>query len=198
MDDVADFYTKADAWQRPADISGPVQRVGQIRFEQPGESPRLAPSYLLARLPGDRRLRFMLTTAFTPRSQENISGYLAGTLDARGRPRLAQLALPRARLGLGPSQVTRRILATRAVSDRLLLLNQETTDLGRQAVNAVELSEPRIVPIGDSFLYVQPIYVTAQGSGVTTVRLVSVYLNGRVGYGSTLREALRVARSPGA
>jgi len=51
------------------------------------------------------------------------------------------------------------------------------------------------VPIGDSVLYVQPIYVTAQGSGVTRVRLVTVYLNGRVGYGKNLREALRVARA---
>ena len=111
-----------------------------------------------------------------------------------GRPRLTQLTLPRARLVLGPSQVSRQILATPAVGNRLRLLNQETADLGSQAVNAVELSEPRVVPIGDSFLYVQPIYVTAQGSGVTRVRLVTVYLNGRVGYGKTLSEALRVAQ----
>jgi uncharacterized membrane protein (UPF0182 family) len=52
-----------------------------------------------------------------------------------------------------------------------------------------------VVPIGDSFLYVQPIYVTAQGSGVTRVRLVTVYMNGHVGYGKNLQEALRVARA---
>ena len=91
--------------------------------------------------------------------------------------------------------MSRQILATPAVGDRLRLLNQETADLGKQAVNAVELSEPRVVPIGDSFLYVQPIYVTASGSGVTRVRLVTVYLNGQVGYGRTLREALRRARA---
>jgi uncharacterized membrane protein (UPF0182 family) len=54
------------------------------------------------------------------------------------------------------------------------------------------IGEPRIVPIGDSFLYVQPIYVTAEGSGVARIRLVTVYLNGRVGYGRSLSEALRV------
>ena len=155
----------------------------------------MRPYFLLARLPGDSRERFMLTTVYTPHSQENLSGYLTGTMDARGRPRLTQLTLPRARLVLGPSQVSRQILATPAVGNRLRLLNQETADLGNQAVNAVELSEPRVVPIGDSFLYVQPIYVTAQGSGVTRVRLVTVYLNGRVGYGKSLREALRVARA---
>jgi hypothetical protein len=132
---------------------------------------------------------------FTPHSQENLSSYLTGTVDRRGRPRLTQLSLPRSHLVLGPSQVSRLILATPGVGDRLRLLNQETTDLGNQAVDAVELSQPRVVPIGDSFLYVQPIYVTAQGSGVTRVRLVTVYLNGRVGYGPTLAVALRRARA---
>jgi uncharacterized membrane protein (UPF0182 family) len=195
IDNTDDFYTKSDAWQRPAELSGPVQKVGAIRFRYKHQSPQMRPYFLLARLPGDTHERFMLTTVYTPHSQENLSGYLTGTMDARGRPRLTQLTLPRARLVLGPSQVSRQILATPGVGNKLRLLNQETADLGSQAVNAVELSEPRVVPIGDSFLYVQPIYVTAQGSGVTRVRLVTVYLNGRVGYGKSLREALRVART---
>jgi uncharacterized membrane protein (UPF0182 family) len=198
IDNIDDFYTKSDAWQRPAELSGPVQRVGSIRFRYKHQSPRMRPYFLLARRPGDRGPRFMLTTVFTPHSQENLSGYLTGTMDARGRPRLTELTLPRSRLVLGPSQVSRQILATPAVGNRLRLLNQETADLSSQAVNAVELSEPRVVPIGDSFLYVQPIYVTAQGSGVTRVRLVTVYLNGHVGYGKSLREALRVARAASA
>jgi len=197
IDNIDDFYTKADAWQRPAEISGPVQKVGSIRFRYKRQSPRMKPYFLLARRPGDARSHFMLTTVFTPHSQENLSGYLTGTMDAEGDPQLTQLTLPRSRLVLGPSQVSRQILATPAVGDRLRLLNQETADLGEQAVNAVELSEPRVVPLGDSFLYVQPIYVTAQGSGVTRVRLVTVYLNGHVGYGSTLHEALRVAQNAG-
>ena len=196
IDDIDDFYTKSDAWQRPAEISGPVQKVGGIRFRYKHQSPRMNPYFLLARLPGDSLERFMLTTVFTPHSQENLSGYLTGTMDEDGKPRLTQLTLPRSRLVLGPSQVSRQILATPGVGNRLRLLNQETADLGNQAVNAVELSEPRVVPIGDSFLYVQPIYVTAQGSGVTRVRLVTVYLNGRVGYGRNLHEALRRAQQP--
>jgi uncharacterized membrane protein (UPF0182 family) len=194
INNVDDFYTKSDAWQRPAELSGPVQKVGAIRFRYKHQSPRMRPYFLLARRPGDRQERFMLTTVYTPHSQENLSGYLTGTMD-RGRPRLTELTLPRERLVLGPSQVSRQILATPAVGNRLRLLNTETADLGNQAVNAVELSEPRVVPLGDSFLYVQPIYVTSQGSGVTRVRLVTVYLNGRVGYGKTLREALRVAQA---
>jgi uncharacterized membrane protein (UPF0182 family) len=211
-DDVQDFYTRVDDWQQPADLSGSLDRVGSIRFRPPTErplddsgpqddsvrAPRMRPSYVLARLPGERNERFMLTTPFTPHGQENLTGYLAGFIHADGGPRLTQLTLPRPQLALGPAQVTRRILATPAVGDRLRLLNAETTDLGDQAVAAVQLSEMRVVPIGDSFLYVLPIYGTAAGSGVIRLRLVTVYLNGHVGYGRNLDEAIERARDAAA
>jgi uncharacterized protein len=195
IDNIDDFYSKSDAWKRPADISGPVQKFGTLGDRIGGNNPTLRPGFVLARLPGTRRQQFMLTTMFTPYGAENLSGYLAGTLDPSGRPRLTQLSLPRSRRVLGPGQVTRQILASPGVSDKLRLLNQETTDLGSRAVNTVALSQPRVLPIGDSLLYVQTIYVTAQGTGITKLRLVTVYLNGRVGYGSTLDKALERARS---
>jgi uncharacterized protein len=193
MDDVDEFYTRADAWKRPADVSGPIQRLGTLRNRASRDTPTMRPSYVMARLPGERRQRFMLTTLFTPYSEENLTGYLAGSVDALGRPSLTQLSLPRSRRVLGPSQVSRQILASPGVNGALRLLNQETTDLGDRAVNTVEISDPRVVPIAHSFLYVQTIYVTAQGTGVTRLRLVAVFLNGRVGYGKNLAEALRRA-----
>ena len=103
----------------------PAQRPAAGR-----QAPKLHPDYVLARLPGQRGEQFMLTTMFTPYSEENLSGYLTGTVDALGRPSLTQLSLPRSRRVLGPSQVTRQILASPGVSGSLRLLNQETTDLG--------------------------------------------------------------------
>ena len=191
VDDVDDFYTRVDAWKRPAAVSGPIQRVGTLATRPRRRAPTMRPAYVLARLPGERSQRFMLTTAYTPYSEENLTGYLAGSVDARGRPQLTELSLPRARRVLGPSQVSRQILANPSVNDRLRLLNQETTDLGDRAVNTVQISDPRVVPLGDSFLYVQSVYVTAQGTGVTRLRLVAVFLNGRVGFGRNLSEALR-------
>jgi uncharacterized membrane protein (UPF0182 family) len=195
IQDVDDFYTKADAWKRPADVSGPIQRLGNLRnrVAPSGRTPRLRPEYVLARLPDQPHEQFMLTTMFTPYSEENLSGYLTGTVDELGRPSLTQLSLPRSRRVLGPSQVSRQILASPGVSGRLRLLNQETTDLGDRSVNIVEISDPRVVPIGDSLLYAQTIYVSARGSGAARLRLVTVFLNGRVGYGKTLDDALRNA-----
>jgi uncharacterized protein len=195
--DVERFYTRGDAWQPAADVAGPVDAVGTLRDRFRGdEEPRMRPAFQLLRLPGERDVELMLTLPYTPHSQENLSGLLAGSVDDLGRARLTQLTLPQSRLVLGPSQVSRQILATPALSDTLRLLNQETTDLGTRAVNTVELSSVRVVPIGDSFMFVQTVYVTARGTGVTRVRLVTVFLNGRVGYGRTLDAALQRAGAP--
>ena len=158
MDNPDDFYTKADAWQRPAQLSGPVQKVGAIRFGGNREGPRLRPYFLLARLPGERRERFMLTTVFTPHSQENLSGYLTGTIDARGRPRLTQLSLPRSRLVLGPSQVSRQILATEAVGDQAAAAqpgDDRPRPDGREhgrAERAARAADRRLVPVRPAHL----------------------------------------------
>jgi uncharacterized protein len=204
--DATAFWNGTDAWQRPQQIAGPVEDVGEIHFPDPGrqldaderrdddvdpDDWKARPEYLFARLPGDASEQFMAVMPFTPRGGENLVGYLAGAVDERGRARLTLLSLPRDRLALGPSQATRRILAHPAVSRRLELLNRESRDLGDAAVNRTILGAPRIVPVAGSLVHVQPLYLTAAGNGVPRLQLVTVIANGRVGYGRTLRAALR-------
>lgn len=158
----------------------------------------MKPTYMLARLPGDSRERFLVVSPLTPRGRDNIVAYLAGWVDSQGRPRLTVLSLPRDRLTHGPAQVTRRILASAEVSKRLDLLNRETRDLGQAAVQRTVLGIPRVLPLGDQLVTVQPIYTTAGGDGVQRLELVTVHANGRVGYGDTVEAALRRALEPGA
>jgi uncharacterized protein len=133
----------------------------------------------------------MVTTPFTPRGRENLVAYLAGSLDAQGRPELTQLSLPRDRLAIGPTQATRRILSSSGVVQRLQLLNRESRDLGTSGVSRTVLGVPRVVPIAGTLVYVQPLFLTAGGDGVPRLQLVTVVANGRVGYGRDLATALR-------
>jgi uncharacterized membrane protein (UPF0182 family) len=213
-EDVTAFWNGSDAWGRALQIAGPVERAGEIHFPEPAQhvdadelngrkiSPRrweMKPAYGLARLPGERRERFMVTMPFTPSGRENLVGYLAGSLDARGRPRLTVLSLPRDRLTVGPTQATRRILSSAGVVRRLRLLNRESRDLGTSGVSRTVLGAPRLVPIAGTLVYVQPLYLTAAGEGVPRLQLVTAYANGRIGYGRDLATALRrsVERSSG-
>jgi uncharacterized membrane protein (UPF0182 family) len=204
-EDPSSFWNGTDAWQQPEQLAGPIERVGEVRFPDPehgvdpderrehGVSPeswRLKPEYLMARLPGDATERFMLATPFTPRGGQNLVSYLAGTRDAGGRPALTLVSLPRDRVAIGPTQATRRILANPGVDDRLQLLNRESRDLGRASVNRTVLGAPRVVPLAGALVHVQPLYLTSAGGGLPALQMVTVLVNGRVGYGATLRSAL--------
>jgi uncharacterized protein len=206
--DATAFWTGADAWDRPLQIAGPIERAGEIHFPNPERSLdpderkesgvtaaswRMQPAYLLARLPGDVRERFLVASAFTPHGRHNLVGYVAGWVGTGGRLRLTALSLPRDQLTLGPAQATRRILASEVVSKRLELLNRETRDLGKAAVQRTVLGVPRVLPLGGQLVVVQPVYTTAGGDGVQRLELVAVYANGRVGYGDDVEGALRQA-----
>jgi uncharacterized protein len=204
--DVTAFWTGSDAWDRPLQIAGPIERAGEIHFPNPersldpderrengvtADSWRMRPAYLLARLPGESRERFVVASPFTPHGRHNLVAYVAGWVDSRGRLRLTTLSLPRDRLALGPAQATRRILASADISKRLDLLNRETRDLGQAAVQRTVLGVPRILPLADQLVVVQPVYTTAGGEGVQRLELVGVYANDRVGYGDDVEAALR-------
>jgi uncharacterized protein len=210
-EDATAFWNGSDAWARALQLAGPAEQAGEIHFPDPEErvdadeveEQRVAPStwqmesdYGLARLPGDTRERFMIATPFTPRGRENLVAYLAGSLDARGRNQLTLLSLPRDRLTVGPTQATRRILSSSGVARRLQLLNRESRDLGKSGVSRTVLGAPRVFPIGDTLVYVQPLFLTTGGEGVPRLQLVTAFANGRVGYGRDVRTALRRLLAP--
>jgi uncharacterized protein len=203
------FWAGVDTWLQPLQLAGPVEAAGEIHFPDPArlvdpDERRAATAawempahYLLARLPGEKTEHFVLTMPFTPRGRNNLVGYLAGWLDDEGHPRLTLLSLPRDRLTAGPAQATRRILSNAAVDSDLQLLNRESRDLGNAAVLRVILGAPRIVPLAGQLIQVQPAYVSAGGNGIPKLQLVTVYANGRVGFGSSARQALQRALRAG-
>jgi uncharacterized membrane protein (UPF0182 family) len=199
------FWNGADAWQPSRQLAGPVEDAGEIHFPDSRERLdtderrerratsdrwRAQPGYLLARLPGDRRERFMLTATFTPRGRQNLVAYLAGSVGRDGEPRLTLLSLPRDRLTIGPTQATREVLASPGVNRRIQVLNRESRDLGRNSINRTVLGTPRVVPLGEALLHIQPLYITAGGSGLPRLQLVTAYANGRVGFGRDLEAAV--------
>ena len=192
--DATALWNGSDAWSRARQLAGPAEEAGDIRFpdrKAMSRRWRMQPAYGMARLPGDTAERFMLATPFTPRGGQNLVGYLAGSVDAAGRPQLTALSLSRDRLTIGPTQATRRILSSSGVARRLALLNRESRDLGKAAVSRTILGAPRVVPLAGTLIYVQPLFLTTGGEGVPRLQLVTVYADDRVGYGRSLAGALR-------
>jgi uncharacterized protein len=165
MTDPQDFYSKEDAWEVPVDL----QSVGDTESlttpaETSSQSGSVPPTYLVFKLPGDESEQFMLTRPFTPRGKNNMIALMAGRSDPEEYGQLVSLQLPRQTLVAGPSQVDNLINQDVRISKLLSLLKQQGsgTDFGSLV----------ILPIEDSIMYVQPIFVRATSGGIPELKKV--------------------------
>ncbi|HJW35477.1 MAG TPA: UPF0182 family protein, partial [Actinomycetes bacterium] len=156
-----DFYSKEDFWALPDDRSGEIRRQDETGGLTAVASVKARPYYLLTTLPGRTAPEYVLVMPFTPNGRENMVSYLAAEADPGKYGQLTLYNFDRDRTILGPTQVNARILATPAISSELSLLNQQGS--------RVILSNLLIVPVEESLLYVQPIFV--QGSAANSFPL---------------------------
>ena len=194
-----ELYSRKDLWALPEDRSGEIQSQQQQPQPQ-AQSPvaalapptsvgKMRPYYLLTRLPGQSEPKFSLVMPFTPNNKQNMVAYMAVGSDPDGYGQMTLFSLDPSRTIDGPTQVNSRILANPTVASQLSLLNQQGSK--------VILGNLLIVPVKDSLLYVQPIFVQSAGASqsatINTIPLlekVAVVLNTDVGYADTLSDAI--------
>jgi len=190
-----ELYSRKDLWALPEDRSGEIQQqrdqgpVAPGSLAPPSNPSKMRPYYLLTRLPGQSQPKFTLVMPFTPNNKQNMVAYMAASSDPDDYGQLSLFSLDPSRTIDGPTQVNSRILANTRVASELSLLNQQGSK--------VILGNLLIVPVKDSLLYVQPIFVqsagTSQSASVNTIPLlekVAVVLNTDVGYAETLSGAI--------
>jgi uncharacterized protein len=176
-----DFYSKQDFWALPEDRSGQIRpSLGAATPLMVGDTQpaRMRPYYLLVRLPGESREHFVLVVPFTPNNKQNMVAYMAARADPDDYGKLTLFNLPRSRTVFGPTQVNAQILADPNVAKELTLFNQQGS--------TVTLGNLLTVPIGNSLLYVQPIFIQASQGAIPELRRVAAFLNNRLGYTANL------------
>ncbi|MBI4265692.1 MAG: UPF0182 family protein [Acidobacteria bacterium] len=165
------FFLGEDFWQLP------VQRTR-------AHTQAMEPYYVTMRLPGEDRVEFVLIVPFTPRGRENTIAWLAGRSDGPHFGSLRNYRFPSGVLVFGPSQVDNRI-------DQNALISQQLT-LWDTAGSEVLRSTLMMVPVGDAFLYVQPVYLQAAGGRMPELRRVIVANGSVVAMEETFSRALDV------
>jgi uncharacterized protein len=108
--------------------------------------------------------------------------YMAARSDPTGYGKITLFSLPRARTVFGPTQIHAQILADPEVSKELTLFNQQGS--------TVILGNLLTVPIEDSLLYVQPIFVQASQGAIPELRRVPVFFNNQLGYTASLADSI--------
>jgi uncharacterized membrane protein (UPF0182 family) len=185
-----DFYSKQDFWDLPEDRSGEV-RQQQNSLVSSAASERARPYYLLSTLPGEEQEGFVLVQTFTPNGKPNMVAYLAARADPdpQGPGGIISYSLPRARQIAGPAQVVAQMLADPNVSQEITFFNQQGS--------RVTLGNLLVVPVEESLLYVQPLFVQATNAAIPELRRVMVFFNGQLGYEPTLSGAIDEVLGPG-
>ncbi len=172
MVDPTVFYNKEDLW----DIPNEIYRGN----EQPMES-----YYIIMSLPGSQQEEFILMVPYTPRNKNNMISWLAARSDGEHYGTLVLYQFPKQELRYGPMQIEARIDQDPNISQLITLWSQK----GSQVIRGNLL----VIPIEDSLLYVEPLYLQAEKSEIPELtRVITVYQN-RVAVGETLDEALQSA-----
>ncbi len=191
----SDFYNRTDAWeiaQRPGVVSGAAP--AGLQPATPGAAPvlsreeRMEPYHLLMRLPDEDQEDFLILQPFVPFSRDDSRKDLTAFMVAKSDPsqygRLEAFVMPRARPVDGPALVNARINQQPDIS-------REITLLGTGGSN-VKLGNLLVIPVNQSLIYIQPLYVQAVGTPLPQLKKVIVVAGDRVVMRDSLRESLTV------
>jgi uncharacterized membrane protein (UPF0182 family) len=172
MRDPEAFYNRADFW----DLAKTSNRADQ------GPS-YVSPTYVVATLPDSNKPEFLLITTFTPANKDNLIGVMYARCDGEHLGDLVFTQLAKQNIVYGPMQIDARINQDQTISKDLSLWNQQGSTVLR--------GQTLVLPIDNSFLYVEPIYIQAQQASMPQLKKVAIAMGNLLAYANTYEEALQ-------
>jgi len=170
MTDPTVFYNKEDLWS-----------IARETYE--GDVRQVEPYYIIMKLPGEKKEEFILMIPFTPSRKDNMSAWMAARSDDPNYGGLMVYTFGKKELIYGPLQVEARIDQDPDISKQLSLWGQRGSDVIR--------GNMLVIPIENSILYVEPLYLRAERGQIPELKRVIVSFGGRVAMEETLDAALR-------
>lgn len=180
------FYNQEDRWS-----------VALEKFEN--DVRPMSPYYTVMNLPGEEagKEEFVLVLPITPagsagNEKHNMIAWLAARSDGENYGKVHLYHFPKDTVVQGPRQIDARIDQDTDISANLTLWSR--TD-GSNVVRGNLL----VIPVGDTVLYVEPVYILAAGNDLPELKRVIVATHDSIAMRPTLREALAaiVGSDPG-
>jgi len=170
MSDPTVFYNQEDLWIRATEkYYNEVQPVD--------------PYYIMWEPPDKDEAEFVLILPFTPKNRQVMIGWIAGMCDMENYGRFLAYKFPKDKRVLGTQQVETKIDQDRFLSGQLTLWDQRGSEVIRGNVLAI--------PIEETIIYVEPIYLQAETAAYPELRLVVVMHNDNLSYAETFDEAIK-------
>ncbi len=140
------LYNKGDQWAIPSNVS----------LSGPGP---MSPYYVIMRLPGAPKEEFLLMLPFVPNGRSNMISWLGARSDAPNYGKSLNYVFSKSTTVFGPSQVEATINQDPDISSQRTLWGQQ----GSQVI----MGNLLVVPVEDSLLYVQPLYLQSTQNAQT-------------------------------
>lgn len=169
MNDVKVFYQNEDLWQISSEIYGTEEQT-------------MSPNYYIMKLPGEDSAEFVNSIPFTPKDKKNLMGLFVARNDGGNYGELILYQMPKSQTVYGPMQIEAQIDQNTEISKELSLWNSSGSKYSR--------GNMFVVPIEDSLLYIEPVYLEATNSSIPEVKRVIVVYGDNIAYEATLAEAL--------
>ncbi|HEX9692375.1 MAG TPA: UPF0182 family protein [Gemmatimonadales bacterium] len=169
MDEPEVFYAREDQWQIPSSSDNPGSSDPFLR-------------HIIMRLPGEPTEEYIVMTPFTPRQKDNLAAWMIARNDGAHYGQLMVYRFPRQSLVFGPSQVVNRINQDTEISRQISLWDQRGSEVIRGNL--------LVIPIKESLLFVQALYLRAQGGRIPELKRVIVAYQDQVVMEETLGAAL--------
>ncbi len=169
MTDVKVFYQREDMWDIANEIYGT-------------EETAMTPNYYIMKLPGESSAEFVNSIPYTPKDKRNMTGLLVARNDGDNYGQLILYQLPKSKTINGPMLVEAQIDQNTEISKEFSLWDSAGSKYSR--------GNMFVIPIEESLLYVEPIYLEASNSSIPEVKRVIVAYGEQIAYEETLTEAL--------
>ncbi|NJK56543.1 MAG: UPF0182 family protein [Pleurocapsa sp. SU_5_0] len=175
MQDPQVFYNREDQWQIPKEIYG----------AKPQE---VKPYYLIMKLPTESQEEFILLHPYTPSNRPNLIAWLAARSDGAEYGKLLLYQFPKQKLIYGINQIEALINQDPVISQQISLWNRE----GSRAIQGNLL----VIPIEQSLLYVEPLYIEAKENSLPALARVIVIYENQIVMAETLDEGIQAIFQP--
>ena len=163
------FYNREDLWRFPIEV-----------YE--GNTQLVEPYYAIMRLPQTDQEEFVLILPFTPVNKDNMIAWMAARSDSENYGKLLVYEFPKQELIYGPRQIEARIDQNPEISEQLTLWSQQ----GSRVIRGDLL----VIPIEESLLYVEPVYLRAEQGELPELRRVIAAFNSQTVMETSLELAL--------
>lgn len=163
------FYNREDQWQIP---SMEADRAGRNPFMR----------HIVMRLPDEQNAEYIFMTPFTPRQKDNLAAWMVARSDGAQYGKLMVYRFPKQSLVFGPRQIVNRINQDTEIARQITLWDQRGSEVIR--------GELLVIPIEKSLIYVQPLYLRAEGGQIPELKRVVVAHQNQVVMAETLESGL--------